>query len=949
MRLLLTVLAATACAAQEGTACTDDDVGYLFTECFEDGSGSKKAKIVEYWKTPCDGGRTLSANQTVKCDLYCADGEYYSAQARDCTKCPNGTYSDSDSLVVKDWTTSLSEGMSSYCHPKGCSTWSIKNGVLVSGDNAFSRTVENSLVYMINMKAAGAELTVTFKTESAPKSAKLELLIDEYRRYNSVLGSGLDMGWRTEKFWVSQGAHMLRIAYIKDDADVEGSDMAYIKSISIAGQEKTVRECTPCAVGEFAPNTGSTQCSMCPRNTKRSAGDPGDACVPCEAEHFSFAGSSQCTKLENCAFSVYGNCTKQGDAYVREPLPQTNCIVTDKDPAPCAECPPGHQNIREANGFCAPCADHEVLTDEGCAPCNAGLFPLPVFNYEDFSSKEGSTVQDAFSGITSVSNECTGECREADYSGNAWQLRKVMKGSGAVVALSSGLGHGSSMVTTLTLRFLSVADGTLMFDYFVSGNAECASASLLTKTTDISVTQSYTTLDLSTNDLQHFDEGVAFKAGVSYEIKFEFTKSCVRGDHQSSLNIIAFMLPGPKGAPSTKCVPCQKGHFCLGSKRQSCPKGTYQDKEGKAECIPCPDGKATSQTGQVFCRACEESGANADHTNCNPQCSFKGSNGTIDLQSIGNTLLGPIVDQQQIEYKGYYDLDLTNETVADELGVRRYFMKLCEIVNDNEDDDYCPSEEHAYACQRIDKKSGYSMGNWASYEVLNNSDGLRMLFEGGDNCFNRGDEPYPRRTNVLLKCDPTATELNPVFTHEDTCDYYFEMPTMYACPLCTKDSFVSTASECINFESRTAWHKKKGFEKCIGMEPPEGTAIPCKPLCKDDDFDLQWSECSADGKQYKQKVIKTGVVCQMSTTGELSPTHVEERNCVGSNKITLFLIIFACVFLLLLMFLCVMYRKKRQMEAKYSRLAQGRANEMVPTAVSESHDGNDEDLPEASR
>ena len=65
------------------------------------------------------------------------------------------------------------------------------------------------------------------------------------------------------------------------------------------------------------------------------------------------------------------------------------------------------------------------------------------------------------------------------------------------------------------------------------------------------------------------------------------------------------------------------------------------------------------------------------------------------LLQIGTTLFGPLVDTANYEFRKNLknsDAKVTDQAALDALEVQRYYLKLCDIVNDNEGQDLCPSE-----------------------------------------------------------------------------------------------------------------------------------------------------------------------------------------------------------------------------------------------------------------
>eukprot|EP01064_Diplonema_japonicum_P009417 TRINITY_DN16913_c0_g1_i2.p1 TRINITY_DN16913_c0_g1~~TRINITY_DN16913_c0_g1_i2.p1 ORF type:complete len:303 (+),score=68.58 TRINITY_DN16913_c0_g1_i2:97-1005(+) len=270
---------------------------------------------------------------------------------------------------------------------------------------------------------------------------------------------------------------------------------------------------------------------------------------------------------------------------------------------------------------------------------------------------------------------------------------------------------------------------------------------------------------------------------------------------------------------------------------------------------------------------------------------------------------------------GPTDLDINNQTSNDLYSIQRYFLKLCEIVNDDANEkELCSSGKRAYACQRLNQDLAYSMGDVPFYEV--SASGINITFSDGSKCHYRNNEkvsPYPRVSHIDLTCDPSVTTLSPEmkYIREESCSYYFEMTTAFACPKCTDAMFFAEVGEC-DLESQQAqvtWHKNAS---CLGERTP--TVKECKRSCTAGDFEMLWGACTSDSVQTQLWQLKQGVVCV--DDNNMKPTKEGgTRDCIGSNKMVLAGIIFTCILILLFMVLCLTYRKKRMMETKYSRLA----------------------------
>eukprot|EP01059_Diplonema_ambulator_P022740 TRINITY_DN38079_c0_g1_i1.p1 TRINITY_DN38079_c0_g1~~TRINITY_DN38079_c0_g1_i1.p1 ORF type:complete len:974 (+),score=299.75 TRINITY_DN38079_c0_g1_i1:38-2959(+) len=920
--------------------CAEDNIDAVFTECYVSQNGTELAQVIQYWKEPCEqtGVVTLDPPKTVPCNVHCANGQFYSTDAV-CEDCPAGTYSISETTTYSNFNNSLPQQMATYCHSYGCSTWNVQNGVLTSGDNSNSPDVESHLIFMAEFPNP-ATVTIQYRIESDSNTASLQLYLDDAHQMGTI--TGLDFSWDTLRINVwSPGTHIIRFTYLKNKASTIGADRAFIKSISIDRQKKSITACTTCPIGYVAKQPGSSACEVCPAGFKRDITDPATDCVKCADNEASAPGSASCYPLEECQFPEYGPCELHDGSYKRKATwsGQSGCISTKPESyEDCSECLEGYYRD-SATGQCTHCPRGQYRNGDSCDSCSDGYVAHPKLLFSSFDTVEGVSLSRGLTQddqLINVTNKCTGDCREKDeYGDDGWEIKRNVVNGNNIVALSSGKQQGNRVSVTLEISFKTVVNGLVDFQYYFGGATSCSQGYFY-------VNDHQFVLDLGKDELAddpigkfselEGSENIEFLQGQQYTIKWTFEKNCYGGDHISTLFVTEIVLHGVEGGAATSCVECPKGHKCQSSDPVpvACPKGTYQPDEQQSSCLQCPEGAVTNMEAQTECRVCAPAVASPDQSSCVATCKPVDAESGLsyDLTPIGNLLFGPIVDKDHIIYKQVYenfpkDADIKNQTLDDEFGLQRYFMKLCEIVNDENDEiQLCPSEKRAYACQRLNAELAYSMGDFPKYDV--SPLGMNITITGGSPCYFKNGvkvAAFPRKSNIALVCDPEVVTMTPTmqFDREDACDYFFTMKTAYACPLCRDGDFFSVTSACdvVTQEATVEWHKNAGV-LCLGSKA--ATTKSCKPSCTEADWEKGWGECTAEGMQQEIWRLKVNVSClddhdtQPSSSGNT-------RSCIGSNKMVLAVIIFLCVVILLIMVLCLTYRKKKMMETKYSRLA----------------------------
>ncbi|KAJ9456185.1 hypothetical protein DIPPA_11841 [Diplonema papillatum] len=957
MRAQVLVLAFISAAALE--ECTQEDIGSVFTDCYEQ-DGNEMTKAVDYWARECEPvGVSLSQPVTLNCSVNCPKGHFYSAKARGCDECPVGTFADPTTYTVSGWSKDLSPGMRTYCRRGGsnseCAGWVAEDGRLVSGNNIAFPSVKSTLAFHVDLAAEG-RLTMEYKVECEYSSAGVYLYIDGE---GEQLASG-QTSWLTVTKPLQAGRHFLQVVYVKDNANQVGRDKASIKRISVDAQEQSIRQCEPCPAGLFSDEEGSSACKPCPANSFRDQDSTSHMCSACETGWVSSPGATSCIEAEACKFTSYGPCRKvDGGAGVGRTISSTifGCAPSEAEAAKNDACAPCAQGFfrRENEPECVKCADGQYRDETGeCQTCGAGYFATPKFLYPDFSAVEGLKIAGAFPDErVPVVNVCSGAaCRETTNGENAFEFARYEL-NGERVGLSSGLGHGNYVTVNLTMSLKIVSRGSIQFKYlFVDLPPSCVSASFTIKSEHYPARNTWLSTDHTTAEGE-FAGDTSLIAGRSYVLEWLFIKQCGNTDYpKSRMMITSLDIVGAAGGGALGCQPCDMGYECAAGTAAPapCPAGTYQDFEGgddNAVCKTCEDGKASIRPGATECEECP-AGVKEGHTNCIPSCRWENANGTvIDLTAIGDTLFGPIINKQKVDYL-QLDSDPTNETRNDEQAVERYYLKLCNIVNDDaEEDGRCVSDALAYACQRYTSTLGFSMGDWASYDMLPDAKGISVMFTGGEDCYFYSRDPFPRETRIDILCDPEATDAVPTleFVSEMQCEYNFQMYTAHACPACT---FVEQTSDC-NRTTRlqtTTYHKNSALGLCAG-EFPADKVVPCNPRCRDEDWEVGWSECSDEDKQTRQYVLKDGIVCAADSAGpsNAGSLAVETRSCVGARKMAIGVGITILGVLILIVMLVILYRKKNAAEARYSRLSHEQAEfgSELPPGVSTFDDDDEEE------
>eukprot|EP00756_Hemistasia_phaeocysticola_P065781 Hpha_TRINITY_DN8787_c0_g1::TRINITY_DN8787_c0_g1_i1::g.45219::m.45219 len=985
--------------------CTDKDIAKVFTECFEE-DGEQVAQVVEVVKKDCQPRRELAAPQTVPCDGRCGDGQFYSASAGGkCTACPEGTFSSVNAREITEWSV-LPTGFTTFCNPEPCQSWNSDPDfpkVISSGNQSGTRrnwqtqmedeTVDSRLTFIADVTMQkGGWLYLEHRVESEWFYDGLYLFLNgtiyippKAKQGQNFLDSGLYYRWHHTNVSLPFGRTSVRLSYMKDQNQASplgnhvGEDRAFIRGITVYGARHSVRHCSECPFGSLS-KSGSTECTMCPRNTQRGEGDSGGQCLACDTDtHWALPGSAKCTRKKPCTSAdyvpVYGPCKQVGEELQREQRWEAaNPVCIDKEsnrPATkqvnCSQCMDG---FRRDGLSCVSCPLGEALVNNNtCQACPAGQIAVRGRVYRDFDPLDGNLTGHGFK------TECTpyADCRDASEGSNAWELRRLFeKGTGVyVTVLSSGQGHGASVESTLTLYVETYMDGILDFEYVFEHFQEDLNLDQVTGTFTINdrpgvpVWQSDHALEVPLNRFNNIDkigslrndiagldddytDGYPLRANTTYELRWVFEKNNLPAE--VSLNLRSLSITGVRDGASAGCIDCPQGHACPEGSHEAkpCPKGSYQDAVGATACKECPASEVAPNTGSSRCDVCGlGTGSSPAHDRCQSECVFETpAGGLVDLRPIGHRLLGPAVDVKDLMQKEHLGItpdaalrlfqnDSQSRTEADNAGVHRYFLKLCEFVNDGGADEQrsCPETrwdtdiDQAYVCQRISTDRGYSLGNWVQYTPLPEGKGVNITFTGGDICRLPGKPPFPRSTSVTLECDLSAADDTLTFVQEVECQYFFRFATPYACAMCTNESYDFVDSEC-NAQTRTvtrSFYKRPTEFYCFGGVPlPQQQTVPCKPACTDDDWDTQWGECDM-GYQTQLRIL-TGD-CTLDQNRPEPHLNLTTRKChvvdvrVGANKVTFTALFIISILIALCLCLIITVKKNRDLQQEYEVLA----------------------------
>lgn len=977
--------------AASGLQCSGDDVRFMFAPCVGD-----KTEAIAYYTRDCgEGSPALPLPRPAACSLSCPSGMFYSAKTINCTKCGTGEFSSSGGKIINTFDT-FPNGFATYCSPSPCALWHVTPGresmdsgnqsvgvrvnTYYGGTDDSVETVLSRVVDIIN--PVGGKLIFQYRVESEKQFDGLVLFLNGTTVTNddrsvgsgSFFASGLHHQWRQASIALPYGRAEIRFVYTKDANQVSengnfaGVDRAFLKDFTFEGVQMFAPFCSKCAAGEYAPTEGSSDCSVCPKNTYSGVAAPG--CSPCDDTQWSPPGSPVCFTKKACVkddyVAVYTPC---GPAALRDNKRQRDWVNTNarcvegtdrpqSDVVECAGCMAGFLRVPSDDGvhsLCQPCNDGQFLNQASgrCEICQPGTAAVPMLSFQDgFDSFGGSippsfattTCQGLCSGCVSSTSHGSGYCQTTI---GAFELASYPNddpkdADGTLVGIRSSASGGSYWTSTMVLPLTLVAPGMLTLEYaFFSQDGEAAGAA---------VPRAFTatfTLDEQETLFDPYYVGPTLRGKIVQVLSTAGQHTAVitvsqsgRIDNPVSLAILTLTVASDRRGAATSCLECASGNYCPGNTSNflPCPKAQMQLQRGQTSCANCTPGTVAKEEGSTWCRWCSlGTVASPTHDVCINTCNVSFRDVNFDFTALRDVVFGPL-------YPPGARTDLT-PTVADQRDVHRFFLSPCSFVNANKSADQCGllfgnTVEDAYACQRLNANRSYSIGDDVQY-TLSPGGQLQMRLAGGNPC----SDGTERSTNITFLCDPDSTPGVMQYTGEaPKCHYNFLFSSAYGCPRCTTSSFTKVTSDCTADNVVTvAYFRKDASKACIGgFTPPPPVNFSCT-RCTLGDYKATWSACKRGAQT--QSWSKVNVACL--DDGKLAFPAIEQtRPCstinaeIGFNGFTLSIVAVIGLAAGLFFGVYVLYSRHAKLQVEYHRLSNN-ANEMADVQEEEDDGGLD--------
>eukprot|EP00759_Apiculatamorpha_spiralis_P000304 PhF_6_TR10061/c2_g2_i1/m.15564 len=765
--IVATLVCYTNAAGTPPPPCIEAFRAFAFSDCNEYGERT----AFEYWNQSCTpSALVLNEPRTAPCEMECPSGTFYSARFIGCERCAFGEYSYTGDIIsnFSPWPVNLV----TYCTPQPCSPWvpsglgsfisSGNNSIRFNNDGTVLRWVSSSVVLVVNaVKYGGGRVTFQYRVESESGFDGLAVYLNNTRMkfadFGNFLASGLQFEWKTYDILLPQGTTEIRWSYEKATAKTSydtgrvGRDRAYLGNIRIDGSVLERETCSQCPGGYKAVPTAD-RCELCPAGTYAPPGS--SKCTTCPTNTYSAAGAAACSTKIRCEASDYiiqysacdaGYNTRSLTYKINNP----NCVpssVTTPSPVlgvQCAPCMVG----KYLQATCVPCPPGQYYSGS-CQDCNGGNAAVPSLTFPDFDVLDGQLINGGFT------TSCKGACPKT----GPWDVYPTRADGNTVVGLYSGV-LGASAISVLGLHSNLITTGYIKFRYYFAHRGphpgDHVSATFYVKN------QVYF-LDINTYDSS--DNAGEFKSDLlpagSYDFSWEFMKDFV--DDQVALVIQSLEVFGDDNGGTSTCIECFAGHSCSANSNvmTPCAPGTYSDGTSGV-CTPCAGNTIAPNAGSKSCTACPDGSVATNGTSCVYSCKFKGDGFSYDLSPIKSKKYGPL-------FRG----DVMADIVADALLVERFYVKLCDFVQDNS----CGADSNSFVCSRFNANKTLKLGTAATFKT-NKYSGVTATYSGGSPCESLSGS---RTTVINLLCDLDSSNVDGKIRwagEYPTCQYNFEILT----------------------------------------------------------------------------------------------------------------------------------------------------------------------------
>eukprot|EP00162_Nutomonas_longa_P014468 comp21982_c0_seq1/m.50348 comp21982_c0_seq1/g.50348 ORF comp21982_c0_seq1/g.50348 comp21982_c0_seq1/m.50348 type:complete len:1108 (-) comp21982_c0_seq1:32-3355(-) len=536
------------------------------------------------------------------CHLTCEEGRFLNAATSRCEKCPAGTRALSggvsfEPFQFKTWPDAFRRECVFFDNDRHngvsqCSGWEISQNVFHSGNLTAARSGSffSSLKLSFNLVRRGL-VRFRYRIDSGQGNYFGFRVNEDFRTLNSSR-----LAWVDYEVHLGSGIHTVVWEFQKYSQTPRSKNRAEIELIEIEGTRWTgdqKEECIPCPAGWIARDPGAFLCEPCPENTF-AAFQGQSTCDLCPTDTFSGPGSIRCLKKRPCTPADYRKEYSQCDKHertVKLVLNNNICIPEiGAEPAvtkePCGKCPPGTEKDT-ATGDCVPCKDG-FFSDKENGKCTACPDHLAAIKFLDFVAQDNWPY-------APLNNTCEGACA---VRGQGW----IFDENGDI---STGTGHGDSVLLNVTFAIEAYMDGQAVLNYSMLCPTTRCVAKFILDGEEYSISNDLDSAVFSHYIATHYlTEGNHTFSLVFRKIP-DFAQGNLLSSESDKLLIHSLEFYGVERGGAQACIACDAGMYPRLKMCNLCEPGTFRpaDSESKT-CTACDANSVAPLVGSSVCTSC---------------------------------------------------------------------------------------------------------------------------------------------------------------------------------------------------------------------------------------------------------------------------------------------------------------------------------------------------------
>jgi len=784
--------------------CTEDDVVYFYTTCR---NLSDTRDLYSAYSPSCNSSGAPPLSPPVvdlPCNIDCAPGEYLPYGATECATCAPGTFSLGGGSRIYHWTQTLPYS-NYYVMGTYCTDPSTDQA---SGTchgwtpNGYSISTELEGLSEVEM----ALEMILYLTETGTVGFEYTATSEHEgdMLYFEVVGD--------TPFVLPMTAEP---TYFSKTIEVESPSWfilrwVYYKNPEVSNGEEFASIDYIEVYGILLADDKCTPCT--PGRAQPEEGQ--DFCAACAADTYSAAGAAQCTlcDADEYAFPGATACSpKEGTCD-----PDTDAIAFY---TPCSdESGDWSRTMYYAWKMPTTCNDAGVALPPDvpgldCLPCPAGTTHASSGDEECVFCEEGSysngnSCEMCEAGSAGLLERHFTEWNELPEGFDTTCVGNCDKSGWELYEDFVGTGYPVGTMVDLLLNYevrMESYGGRITVDFEIVGASPFSAFYVLVD--GYAASMPYYGSH-SENSVETLEIGVSGgRKVVSFYFHRHDTEDQVPYTGVKIHAIHAYGLHGDGGA--SHCASCPAGYYQPDDAASTCllcPPGTTSEEAGATKCTACPEDTFNNGSG-VGCQACP-----AD-TFSHPGARYCENYDCIYVTEARDEYynLSPYTGYEQYAYNGDYEFP------------GWFYVSYCAFLDEDS-----PCGDNSLVCEVYDDFNPSDpirdWANWASEvefeEMEDPHDGFILHYIGGEGvgC----EEETPRALHLVFNCDTdpdNRVSLRLLEERTSTCEATLTTTSIFGCPVCDDDDFETEESDCIDDQLTVTYVKKEGA-RCNGVKAP---------------------------------------------------------------------------------------------------------------------------------